>query len=96
MGFVDFKEATRKFVVSYASAQKSEEVTVKAKDKEPLPRTPALVRTRTMNTDVLKENLKLIDRTINDLHYPKFGPQLPPKATMSESDVDILLEFDLP
>jgi hypothetical protein len=90
------KPHVSKFVVSYTSSQKSEEVSVKAKEKEPLPRTPALVRTRTMNTNVLKENLKLIERTINDLHYPRFGPQLPAKATMSESDVDILLEFDLP
>ncbi len=94
MGFSLEHEIERRFVVSYAGQKRSDgqkAVVVTAKERDPLPLSMPEIRTKPMLLSDLNEKLAMIERTINDLHYPPFGPNLPQKATLNESDLDYLL-----
>jgi hypothetical protein len=94
MGFALEHGRERQFVVSYEGHERPDTkkaVLITAKERDPLPVTMPEVKTRTMLLSELNEKLYMIERTINDLHYPRFAPNLPAKATVSETDLDILL-----
>ena len=94
MGFTLEHGKERRFVVSYVGQERPDgqkAVVVTAKERDPLPLGRSEVRKKPMLLVDLNEKLRMIERTINDLHYPPFGPNLPQKATLSESDLDYLL-----
>lgn len=94
MGFALEHGQERQFVVSYEGQERSDgqkAVLVSAKERDTLPDTMPEVKTRRMLLSELNEKLYMIERTINDLHYPGFGPYIPAKAVVSESDLDYLL-----
>jgi hypothetical protein len=94
MGFTLEHGKERLFVVSYEGREPIEGkkvVLVTAKERNPLHATRPEVKTKTMLLSDLNEKLRMIERTINDLHFPAFGPNLPAKANVSETDLDYLL-----
>jgi hypothetical protein len=94
MGFTLEHGRERQFVVSYEGQERADgkkAVLITAKERDPLPVTMPEVKTRPMLLSELNEKLYMVERKIDDLHYPGSGPNLPPKATVSETDLDILL-----
>jgi hypothetical protein len=94
MGFTLEHDKERQFVVSYEGQERGDgkkAVLITAKERDSLPVTMPEVKTRPMLLSELNERLYMIERTINDLHCPGFGPNIPAKAIISESDLDYLL-----
>lgn len=94
MGFTLEHGKERQFVVSYEGQERGDgkkTVLITAKERDFLPATMPEVKTRPMLLSELHERLYMIERTINDLHYPEFDPNIPAKAIISESDLDYLL-----
>jgi len=94
MGFSLEHGRERQFVVSCEGQERPDgkkAMLITAKERDPLPVTMPEEKTRPMLLSRLNEKLYMIERTINDLHHPGFGPNLPAKATVSEIDLDILL-----
>jgi len=94
MGFTLEHGKERQFVVSYVGQERPDSqkaVVITAKERDPLPLSMSELRTKPMLLAELNEKLRMIERTINDLHYPPHGPNLPRKATLNESDLDYLL-----
>jgi hypothetical protein len=94
MGFTLEHGKERLFVVSYKEQERGDgkkAVQITAEERDALPLTMPEVKSRPMLLSELNEKLYMIERTINDLHYSRSGPNIPAKAVVSESDLDYIL-----